>query len=137
MASKYEAQNNIVVQNAIAFDWEKDVLVYFSKKSDEDCSLVYPVKRKVPNAEFLAPSALQALIDGPTEEEKKQGFVSSVPQDVLVTAFEVRGATAYVTFNQSFSKATKNSCRNEALMSQIESTLKHNQGIKMVAISIK
>ncbi len=117
---------------AIAFEWEKEVEVYFPKRADKECGVVYPLKRKIINAETLAPGALQSLLYGVTEEEEAQGYMTSIPSEVLIESFEVREGVAYIALSSNFDTALKNSCRKEAVTAQIEATLKSFGDIKQV-----
>ena len=50
--------NSFSSSTAIAFEWKKQVNVYFSSSkmgSDDDCSKVFPVSRIIINAETLGP----------------------------------------------------------------------------------
>jgi spore germination protein GerM len=120
----------------VALEWEKNINIYLPKKSDSDCSIVYPVSRKILNAETLAPGSLEALFLGITEEEKKNGYITSIPEGVLVQKFEIQDKTAYVDVSSEFASGIKNKCRKEAVDAQIINTLSNLSDIDKVVLSI-
>jgi len=48
-----------------------------------DCNKVHPVKRMA-NENATYEEILLLLFDGPTDEEKKQGYISAIPDDVVI-----------------------------------------------------
>lgn len=127
-------QNN----KAGAFEWEKEVNVYLPNSkmgSSGDCSKVFPVKRKVPNAEILGPGAIGILLEGASDEEKAEGYFTSIDGEVLLQKFELKKRIAYVDFNQKFSE-TGGSCNVMSIRSEVEETLKNLPDINSVVISV-
>lgn len=138
MLAKYldgSAQNN----QANAFDWEKQVNVYFGNSemgSSEDCSKVFPLSRTILNAETFGPGALEALLKGVSEEEKESGYFTSLNEGVLLQKFEIKDKVAYTDFNSSFNEKMGGSCRIQNIKSQIEITLNSLPDIDSVVISV-
>jgi hypothetical protein len=125
-------------KKARAFEWEKEVNIYLSNGSmgsSGDCSKVFPVKRKVPNAEILGPGALDALLKGASAEEKAKGYSTSINNGVLLQKFEVKGKIAYADFNHRFSE-TAGSCNIQAMQSQVANTLSDLPSIGRVVMSV-
>lgn len=123
---------------ANAFEWEKEVQVFFVKKSVaelESCLAEAPLNRKVLNAETLGPGALSALIEGLRPEEQVEYF-SAVNPATLIQKFEILGGTAYVDFNSALNQGLAGSCNAVAVRSQIENTLMALPDIDRVVISI-
>lgn len=121
------------------FEWEKEVSVYLSNSkmgSDNDCALVFPLSRKVINAETLGPGALEALLNGPTAEDEASGYSSAINDGVLIQKFEILNKVAHVDFDARFSEGMGGSCRVQAIRSQIESTLNALPDIDSVVISV-
>jgi len=121
------------------FEWEKEVSIYLSNGkmgSDDDCTSVFPLSRKVINAETLGPGALEALLNGPTAEDEASGYSSSINDGVLIQKFEILDKVAYVDFDTRFNEGMGGSCRVQAIKSQIESTLNALPDIDSVVISV-
>lgn len=132
--SKLVTLNN----SAKAFEWEKQVNVYFGNTnfgSSDDCSKVFPVSRNILNAETFGPGAIEALLKGVTEKEKSEGYFSSINNKVLVQKFEIKDKVAYVDFNYHLSEI-HGSCAVENVRSQIENTLNNLTDIDTVIISV-
>lgn len=125
--------------SALAFEWEKQVNVYFGNKnmgSSEDCSKVFPLSRTILNAETFGPGALGALLKGVSAGEKEAGYFSSLNDGILLQKFEIKNKTAYVDFDSRFNEGMGGSCRVTAIMSQIENTLNNLPDIDAVVISV-
>lgn len=132
--------NNFFPSNsASAFEWEKTVNVYFGNKemgSSEDCSKVFPISRTILNAETFGPGALEALLKGVSEEEKKSGYFTNLNDGILVQRFEIKDKVAYVDFDSKFNEGVAGSCKITAIKSQIENTLNNLPDIDSVIISV-
>ena|SRR3989344_117758 len=137
LASAFNADSKPIT--AVAFQWEKEVEVYFSSKkggSNEDCSLVFPVQRKILNAETLGPGALEALLKGLTQGEKTVGFFTNINSGVLIQKFEVKDRVAYVDLSSEFNKGVGGSCMVTAIRAQVETTLNSLPDIDSVVLSV-
>ncbi len=124
---------------ANTFPYQKEVFVYFGNKnmgSEEDCSLVFPVSRKIINAESLGIGALESLLSGPTQTEKDLGYFNSINSGVMFGKFEIIDFVAYVDFHPDFNEGVAGSCRVESIKSQIENTLVSLPDIDKVIISV-
>lgn len=122
-----------------AFEWEKQVNVYFGNKkmgSLEDCAKVFPLSRVILNAETFGPGALEALLKGVSEKEEKAGYFTALNDKVLIQKFEIKDGVAYVDFNSRFNDGMGGSCRVTAIKSQIETTLNNLPDIDSVVISV-
>lgn len=125
-------------QPANVFEWEKPVNVYFwndAQGSKDDCDVVFATTRKTPNAETLAPGAIEQLLEGPTAMEKEAGFTTAIPEGVLLQKFEIQNGVAYVDFSKELGKVS-GSCRVRGVRAQIEKTLTDLPDIQSVMISI-
>ncbi|MEK7669476.1 MAG: GerMN domain-containing protein [Patescibacteria group bacterium] len=126
-------------KTATVFEWEKEVSIYLSNSkmgSSDDCTLVFSVTRKILNAETFGPGALEALLKGPTLEDKENGYTTSINDNVLIQRFEILDNVAYVDFNSRFNERMGGSCRVQAIKSQIENTLNALSDIDSVVISV-
>ena len=84
--------NSFSSNSAVAFEWEKQVNVYFSNSemgSNDDCLKVFPLSRTIINAETLGPGSLEALLKGPSDTEKKSGYFTNLNEEILLQRFEI------------------------------------------------
>jgi hypothetical protein len=124
-----------------------EAIVYFSNnfkapEGSSDCGLVYGTSRLVPftyDLETEIEAALVELFKGPTTKEKELGFESYFSADTagLLNQFKLVDNTAYLDLNDASSKlrGQNASCSGEALLAQIEETIKHHRSISQVVIS--
>lgn len=97
-----------------------------------DCSKVYPLGRMADeNATYE--EILLLLFEGPTEEEKKQGYVSAIPDDVVINFIVRNDGIMQVDF-KPFQIA--GACATAAFAAQVKQTLLAIPGTKEVIISI-
>lgn len=124
--------------SANAFEWEKQVNVYFvdlEKAKTSSCEADMAVPRTILNAETFGPGAIEALIKGPTADEEKL-YYSAIKTDTLLQKFEIKDRVAYVDFNSSLNEGVAGSCNVIAIRSQIENTLVNLPDIDSVVISV-
>ncbi len=99
--------------------------LYFgnSKKNPDmlDCGKVYPVKRVVPDDEYEPEVLMHYLLAGPTEEEKKAGYFTSLPE--YISDPEVSGDE--LKFKEDLEAGVAGSCRVSAIRAQIIETWKN------------
>lgn len=120
-----------------AFEWEKEVNVYFIDRQIAEttsCEATVVVKRKVPNAETLGPGVLDALIKGLSSKESRSLYTSIDPA-ILLQKFEIKNKVAFVDFS-SLGQNIDGSCKVIAIRSQIEKTLTDLPDINSVVISV-
>jgi spore germination protein GerM len=113
------------------------VKVYFShnQKTGIDCTAVFAVKRQV-EAGSEKKVAVEALLEGPTREEKSVGFITNIPENVKINNFQIEKGLAKVDFNEKLNKNTAGSCRVMAIRAQITETLLQFEEINEVVISV-
>ncbi|MCE5223060.1 GerMN domain-containing protein [bacterium] len=97
-----------------------------------DCSKVYPVDR-IADEDAIFEEILLLLFEGPTEEEKKQGYVSAIPNDVVINFIVRNNGKMHVDF-KPFQIA--GACATGAFAAQVTQTLLAIPGTKEVLISI-
>ncbi|NUM25434.1 MAG: GerMN domain-containing protein [Candidatus Buchananbacteria bacterium] len=116
------------------------VKVFFTNIKEDpevkDCSKVYPTVREIQFDVNPIAGALDQLLAGTTEEEMKNGFVDSLPEDVKVQKIELKDGVLNVDFDQALQAGVGGSCRVTAIRSQITETLKQFDTVKQVVISI-
>lgn len=101
-----------------------------------ECEKTYPVTRTVPKTITPARTALDLLLAGPTEEEKKAGYFSSIPSGVSLKSITIEKNIARVDFAKT-NWPTGGSCLVSAVRSEIENTLKQFSTVKEVSILVE
>ena len=112
--------------------------VYFpNAKRDpdfRDCSSVFPYRRAVPSAD-VAKASIEALLKGPTEEEKASGAFTSIPEAAEVKSLSLKNGIATVDFASGVT-AIAGSCRVGSIRAQIEKTLLAIEGVRAVVLTV-
>lgn len=101
-----------------------------------DCSLVYPLEREIPQTQAVARTAVQKLLEGPTEDEKESGYYTSINSGVKINFIKIEDKTAYVDFDSQLEQGVGGSCRVLAIASQIRATIAQFDTVDDVVISI-
>lgn len=101
-----------------------------------DCSKVFSVDRIIPKTSEVARAALEEMLKGPAEDEKIDGFLTTINPGVKIQKLTIADGTAKVDFDKRLEEAVGGSCRVSAIRSQIEETLKQFPTVKKVIISI-
>lgn len=118
-----------------------NLLVYFiNTKKDPamlDCSKVYPVVRTFPKAITPGQIAVEALLQGPTEQEKNDGFVSTIPANAKLIKLTIVNGVATANFDRTFNQGVGGSCRVIAMRSQVAETLKQFSTVKEVVLAVE
>ena len=117
------------------------IKVYFNNnKLDPEfsCNKVFPVEREIPKTESTGSAALNELFKGPAQDEKNQGFFTSINDGVGLKSLAIgmESGTAWADFNEQLEYQVGGSCRVSAIRAQIEQTLKQFPTVKSVVISI-
>lgn len=116
---------------AVAAKSDMDVTLYFPNAklgSDLDCGKVFPVRRSI--ADTVNDGALQQLLKGPTSDERKLGYVTSIPSGVKVgsvTRRKIAAGTQVLVDLSAEMRTVSGSCRVASARAQIEQTLLHAQ----------
>jgi spore germination protein GerM len=126
--------------SANAFDWEKQVNVYFvdlKKAKTSNCEADIAVPRMILNAETLGPGAIQALLRGLTRDEiKRHRYETFINPKTMLKKFEIINKIAYVDFSSDLIQGVAGSCTVTAIRSQIVKTVKSLPDIDSVVISV-
>ncbi|MBU1146531.1 GerMN domain-containing protein [Patescibacteria group bacterium] len=101
-----------------------------------DCSKNFAVERTIPKTTAVAYAALEELLGGPTEDEKAEGYFTSINPDVKIQSLIVVNGIANVDFNEQLEYQVGGSCRVTAIASEIKETLKQFSTVTDVVISI-
>ncbi len=113
--------------------------IYFNNSfldSRGDCGNVFPVERKVSKTVGTVRAALEALLRGPSEEEKNKGYFTSINRGVSINNISLKNGIAYVDFDEQLEFQVGGSCRVAAIRAQIEKTTGQFQTIQKTVISI-
>lgn len=117
---------------------ESVVSVYFPNTQLDpehlDCSVVFPSRRAVLSGD-LGKAAVEALLRGPTDEEKTSGAFTSVPEGTELRSLVVKNGVATADFSGTLHQAA-GSCRVGSIRAQIEKTLLAVDGIQAVVITV-
>jgi hypothetical protein len=101
--------------------------------SNRDCGAVFPVSRTVSETSAVGRAALWQLLVGPTTEEKKLGYSTSIPVAAFVRSLGISDGTARVDFSQNVESG--GSCGVQSIRAQIEKTLRQFDSVNEVIIS--
>ena len=113
--------------------------IYFSNsKLDPEftCVKVFPVTREIPKTQAVARAALDELLNGLTEKEKADKYLTNINEGVKIQRLEIKDGIAKVDFNDKLEFQVGGSCRVAAIRAQITETLKQFPTVKEVVISI-
>lgn len=80
----------------------RDRVLYFSQVDRSGSILRVKVNRKLPVSDSPMTDVIQALVAGPTADEKRRGLISLIPQGTRMLSATVRGETAYISFSEDF-----------------------------------
>lgn len=116
------------------------VKVFFSNgkmDSSYSCNQVAPVSRTLPRTFAVARAALTELLKGPTDDEKTQGFFTSINPEVQIQSLIIdASSTAHADFDNTLQQGIAGSCKVSAIRAQITQTLEQFPGIHNVVISV-
>ena len=115
------------------------VKVFFNNdKLDPEfsCNKVFPVEREIPKTQAVARAALEELLKGASDSDKKQGFFTSINPGVKIQKLVIENGVAKVEFDEQLEFQVGGSCRVSAIRAQIRETLKQFPTVGEVIISI-
>lgn len=116
------------------------VKVFFNNSNldpEISCNKVFPVDRAIAATQAPARAVLELLLGGNlTDEEKADGFTTSINPDVKIQKLFIENGVAKVDFNEQLQYQAGGSCRVSAIRAQIIETLKQFPTVNEVIISI-
>jgi hypothetical protein len=132
----------VVFKSDISKDEDKmDVQVFFTNSvkdpKTEQCEKTYPITRAIKKTPTPARSVLDLLLLGPNDEEKTEGYGTTINEGVAIKGINIEQGVATIDFNKRFMEEVGGSCRIMAMRSQIENTLKQFSSIKEVIVSVE
>jgi spore germination protein GerM len=114
----------------------RDRTIYFMREDGADM-LLTKVNRKLKVSDSPMLDSLNALLAGPSAEEKKRGLVSFVPSGTRLISAQVRQNTAYLNFNEEFRYNTLGREGSAAQLKQIVWTATEFPNVHDVQIQIE
>lgn len=115
------------------------VKVFFNNnKLDPEfsCNKVFPAEREIVKTQAVARMSLEELLKGPTENEKSDGFFTSINPGVKIQKLTIENGVVEVDFDEQLEFQVGGSCRVAAIRAQITETLKQFPTVNEVIISI-
>jgi spore germination protein GerM len=82
---------------------QKTTVYVFFVKQENDRTIIQPVKRKIKyygRIENKIETAMKELLKGPTEEEKKNGFSTSLNENTRILNLSIEGDTVNLDFSK-------------------------------------
>jgi len=117
-----------------------DIKVFFGNEvkdpQTENCNRVYPVIRRIAYTKDTARTAIEELLKGITNDEREQGYFSSINQGVKLNNINIKDGIAKVDFDETLQSGVGGSCMVAAIRAQITETLKQFSTVQDVEISI-
>ncbi|MFH1387176.1 MAG: GerMN domain-containing protein [bacterium] len=106
--------------------------VYFIKEGR-----VAPVVRELAPDENPLRKVINELLKGPTNEERKEGYITGIPKECRALNITVNGGAAQIIFNQKLEEFSGGAGKVETMLAQIVYTATEIPGINKVLIKIK
>jgi hypothetical protein len=101
---------------------------------DSTCERVKPFTRRIPKSMSAARVALEALMAGPTAQEKAAGAVAPFPKGSRVESVNLRNRAITVDFNERLQNVG-GSCRANMIRASVNETLRRLPGVDSVTIT--
>jgi hypothetical protein len=100
----------------------------------QDCEKVYALGREYEQTAGVADQAMRELLRGPTEEERKGGYGTEIPNGTRLLSIRISNGIASVNFSAELNRGG-GACHVAAVRAQIESTLRQFPSVKRVVIA--
>lgn len=114
----------------------KVFLAHGEKGSNADCSKVFPVNRIIPKTTAVGRVVLQELIKGLTDQERTDGYSTTINAGTKIQNLTIKDKVATVDFSEDLQKNVGGSCMVGLIRAQIVETLKQFETVDSVVISI-
>ena len=101
---------------------------------DEKCTGVSPHTRAIPKSISMARLLVEALIAGPTAQERSKGAAAVFPSGSRVESVNLRDGVLTVDFNERLQNVG-GACRAQMIRASVSETLRHLPGIRKVVIT--
>ena len=118
---------------------QMEVKVYFNHNAKagmpDECSYTQATSRYMTRTTGVARAALTALLQGPTNDEKDNGYFSNIPVGTTLNSIRIENGTAYADFSEELNN-TGGSCAVGGIYASINDTLKQFSTVQNVVISV-
>jgi hypothetical protein len=133
-------ENDESIKIPILFKTEEQttIKIFFeNNKLDPEitCNKVFPVERTIAQTEEIGRATLEQLLAGPTAEEEKNGYATTLNTGVKINSLNIKDGVAKVDFNWALAKDVGGSCMVNFISAQIIETLKQFPTVKDVVIT--
>jgi hypothetical protein len=109
-----------------------EAVLYFP---DEGCTGVKPYTRQMPKSISLARLLVEALVAGPTAQERKRGAAVAFPENSVVRSVILRsGGVLTIDFSERLQNVG-GSCRTQMIRDSVTETLRRLPGVTKVVIT--
>lgn len=104
----------------------------------QNCERVFPVSRNVSSEGNIYRVAIEALLEGPTDEESNRGYGTSIPERAKLKSVAA-DANGIVTadFSKYLDQGIGGSCMVGSIRSQIEQTISQFPEVRGVVITVE
>jgi hypothetical protein len=117
------------------------VKVFFSNIVEDpqalNCGTVYPITRRVVQTQNVAEAALLELLKGPTSAEQGTGSRTSIIPGTALRSVSIVNSVATADFSRELVFAVSGSCNVQALVGQVNETLKQFPSVEVVKIYVE
>ncbi|MDR2900709.1 MAG: GerMN domain-containing protein [Treponema sp.] len=111
--------------------------LYFMKLDNDGTIVRTQSSRSLPASDSPMLDVLNALLQGPNANEKRNGLESLIPQGTTILAATVRGSTAYISFSEDFQFNTYGVEGYAAQLRQVVWTVTEFENVKDVQILLE
>lgn len=126
----------------VQFETSRTALKVFFSNIVEDpqalnCERVYPVTRRVVKTQNVAEAAVLELLKGVTAGERANGSRTSILPGTQLRTVNLEDGVLTVDFSRELVFALAGSCQVQALVAQIDETLKQFDSVEVVRIFVE
>jgi hypothetical protein len=131
--------DKIMVPVYFQYNDQMEVKVYFNHNAKagmpDECSYTQVTSRYMTRTTGVARAALTALLQGPTNDEKNNGYFSNIPVGTTLNSIRIENGTAYADFSDELNN-TGGSCAVGGIYASISDTLTQFSTVQNVVISV-
>lgn len=124
---------NINTENKLTT--EKNILVYFLKNISPSKQVIVPVNRKVYSKKALLNVAISELLQGPTPQEKNQGYYTEIPDKTTLIYVKETHQAYIIGLSEDFNKGGGSESMSKRV-EQVEKTAIANAGKRPVYLEV-
>jgi hypothetical protein len=117
------------------------VKIFFSNlKEDpnlESCDRVEAYTRRIAKTVNVAEATILELLKGPLAAEQALGARTSIFPGTVLRSISIEGGVATVDFSKEFTYAIAGSCHVQAIIAQVNETLKQFESVEVVKMKVE